>query len=972
MTPLARLGARAVGFALLLAGLVPAAALDVGPRTRALVEADWLAQAARAARTTPTGKATRNAVGVTTRQDASGGVDGVKNGRWGFHTASGETNPWWQVDLGRATKLDRVVVFNRTDRNTAPRTRNIRLLVADKPTTEARDFRLVYQHDGSVFGGVKQGKPLVIPLKDKGVAARIVRLDIVGKCSFALDEIEVYPASDPAKNIALGRPADQKSVGPYSYPGTLPEGKDRATPPTQQQAAAPSVVISAKLIRDEILRARKLAARIRTPDNAARLSALEARLAKLGERLAALEKTGNVADDGRRQLYLAVRRAKRAIAFANPLLDFDRLLFIKRHDPGGPFHMCDQFYGCNARPGGGLFVLHDPFGDSPRLVNLLEDAVVQKGRLAGQKLDGGAFLSPDLSFDGRTILFAYTQAKAKKTYTWGPEISYHIFRCNADGTGLVQLTDGDPDDFDPCFLPSGRVAFISERRGGYLRCGRHCPVYTLFSMEPDGSDIQPLSYHETHEWQPSVANDGMLVYTRWDYVDRDTNVAHHIWTCYPDGRDPRSFHGNYPARREARPWMEMSIRAVPNSHKFVAVTGAHHGHAFGSLVLINPRPPDDGAMSQLERLTPDCPFPEAEGRPTKRFMQYGTPWPLSEDDYLAVYDAEARNRGIYWLDRFGNRELIYRDPEISCSDPIPLRPRPTPPVIPDATTQTARARAAVGGGRPATIAVLNVYDSDFQWPAGAKVAALRVIQLLPKSTPPPNVPRIGCANQTNARAVLGTVPVEADGSAYFEAPVAKPIYFQALDERGLAIQSMRSVTYVHPGERLTCQGCHERKRRTPPPPGRLPLALRRPPSPIQPDVEGSNPFNYPRLVQPVLDRNCVACHTEKRALDLTGALDPPFTRSYKGLAAKYGFYFHVSNGSINTGVHGGSRTVPGKFGARAAPLMKYLTEAHHGVKLSPEDFHRMTLWLDCNSEFLGAYENAPAQARGELIRASLE
>ena len=110
----------------------------------------------------------------------------------------------------------------------------------------------------------------------------------------------------------------------------------------------------------------------------------------------------------------------------------------------------------------------------------------------------------------------------------------------------------------------------------------------------------------------------MLVYTRWDYVDRDTNIAHHIWTCFPDGRDPRSFHGNYPERRESRPWMEMDIRAIPGSHKFVATAGAHHGHAFGSLVLIDPRRADDGAMSQLERLTPEVPFPEAEGQADRR------------------------------------------------------------------------------------------------------------------------------------------------------------------------------------------------------------------------------------------------------------------------------------------------------------------------------------------------------------------
>ena len=932
---------------------------------QALVEADWLERDARFAPGKAQGKP---APTVTTAQDASGGCDGVKNGRWGFHVASGESDPWWQVDLGKAVSLDRVVVYNRTEGNTAARTRGLRILAAGADGDPAcKDFKLVYQHDGTAFHGVKENKPLVVSFKDKGVSARIVRLAIAGKCSFALDEVEVYAADDASKNIALGKPADQKSVSQYSYPGTLPDGMMSAPPPGTKPTGGG---FSLAHTRDVVERGKALAARLRPDADPKRLGPLDAELKTLDGRLTELEKAGNAPDDARRAIYLDACRLKRQIAFTNPLLDFDRLLFLKRHDAGGPFHMCDQFYGCNAKPGGGVFVLADPFGPSPKLTNLLENAVVEKGRLAGQKLAPGSFLSLELSFDAKTLLFAYTQAKATKTYTWGPEISYHIFRANADGSGLVQLTDGDPDDFDPCWLPNGRIAFITLRRGGYLRCGRHCPVYTMFSMEPDGSDIVCLSFHETHEWHPSVANDGMIVYTRWDYVDRDTNIAHHIWTCFPDGRDPRSFHGNYPVRRNDRPWMEMSIRAIPGSHRFVAVTGAHHGHALGSLVLIDPRVGDDNAQSQIERLTPEVPFPEAEA-PIAPNMAYATPWPLSEDDYLAACDLKAKNHGLYWLDRFGNRELIYRDPAIACLDPIPLRPRPTPPVLPEGTVQTAARKRAGGGADPATIALVNVYDSDFEWPAGTKVAALRIIQVLPKTTPPPNQPRIGVADQTNARTVLGAVPVEADGSAYFEAPVGREIYFQALDARGFAIQSMRSGTYVHPGERLTCQGCHERKHTPPSQPAAVPLALRRAPSAIAPDVEGSNPFNYPRLVQPALDRSCVACHTEKKALDLSGKLAGKFTQSYNALAAKYGFYFHVSNGSINTGVHGGSRTIPGQFGALASPLLRYLDERHHGVKLSAEDLHRITLWLDCNSEFLGAYEDAPAQALGKLVEPSL-
>ena len=423
--------------------------------------------------------------------------------------------------------------------------------------------------------------------------------------------------------------------------------------------------------------------------------------------------------------------------------------------------------------------------------------------------------------------------------------------------------------------------------------------------------------------------------------------------------------------------MEMDIRAIPGSRKYVATAAAHHGHAFGSLVMIDPQVADDHAESQLTRLTPEVPFPEAEQhlRPIAACMAYGTAWPLSEDDYLCAYDAAAKNHGIYWIDRFGNKELLYRDPSISSVSPIPLRPRLTPPILASGGFETVTLHGEGSESkRPATVAVMNVYDSDFEWPEGTRIAQLRVIQVLPKSTPAPNEPRIGVAEQSNARAVLGAVRVEADGSAYFEAPAGKQIYFQAVDRQGFAVQSMRSGTYLHAGERLVCQGCHEPRQRAPRLSATVPVALQRGPSNIEPEVDGANPFSYVRLVQPVLDRHCVPCHRERGAMDLGGAVEGKFgwTRSYAKLAGPYGFYFHVSNGSINTGAHGGSRTVPGKFGARASGLIRFLDDRHYGPKLPAEDMHRMTLWLDCNSEFYGSYENTEAQAKGAMVLPTLE
>jgi hypothetical protein len=154
----------------------------------------------------------------------------------------------------------------------------------------------------------------------------------------------------------------------------------------------------------------------------------------------------------------------------------------------------------------------------------------------------------------------------------------------------------------------------------------------------------------------------------------------------------------------------------------------------------------------------------------------------------------------------------------------------------------------------------------------------------------------------------------------------------------------------------------------------MPLALRRAPSKLRPEPDGSNPFNYPRLVQPVLDRHCADCHEKEKAIDLTGTIAGPhgWSRSYTNLSGEYGFYFHVTNGSIHSGVHGGSRTIPGQFGARASKLLEYLGEQHYGVNLPPEDLRRVTLWLDANSEFYGAYHNVEAQARGEVVYPTLD
>ncbi len=710
--------------------------------------------------------------------------------------------------------------------------------------------------------------------------------------------------------------------------------------------------------------------------------------------------------EARRGLFDKAVCLRREIALKNPLLDFDNIVFLTHHKQGrGDKHMVDQYEGHNARPGGGLHILKDAFGAKPLAANVLENATVANGRLRGQALTDGSFISLELDYDAKTIYFAWTQAEDvpadaswegqfwtaaeaqaanKLHYYWSEETCYHVFKARFDGTGLVQLTDGPWNDFDPCVLPNGRLTFVSERRGGFLRCGaRPNPTYTLYGMMPDGTDIHCLSAHETHEWHPSVTHDGMIVYTRWDYVDRDSDIAHHPWICYPDGTDPRSYHGNYPAFRERRPWMELSIRAVPNSHKFVATAAPHHGENYGSLVLIDHRAKDDGASSQLQRITPEVHFPESELMPgvpgpphkggNRRGQVYGQAWPLSEDFYLCVYDPQEEHYGLYLLDSFGNKIHLYTDPEVPCLDPIPLKARRRPPVIPSRTTQALADRTAKADESTATIAIMDVYDADFEWPAETQIKALRVVQLFPKTTRKADEPSMGTGNQSLGRGVLGTVPVEADGSVHFEAPPNVPIYFQALDEQGRAVQTMRSLTYVHRGERLTCLGCHEPKGRAPSSvvAKTVPLALQRPARKLQRDTEGTWPLTFSRLVQPVVDKHCTACHqSEAEAPSL--ARDPGqygWSQAYHTLAP-FAWAKHGGNGWL--GRNETSYSVAGQVGAQGSKLLPLLEQGHYDINLSPGELYRITLWLDLNSNFYGVYHDLQAQAQGQLIPPILE
>jgi hypothetical protein len=644
---------------------------------------------------------------------------------------------------------------------------------------------------------------------------------------------------------------------------------------------------------------------------------------------------------------------------SQPLLFMTRNRFICQmlHEYMGYF--CD--YGDVA--GGGLHLLEQP-GVSARSKELIPN-----------RLPKGNFTTLALSFDARTVYFAFAERSEKKPDFNSPERrSFHLFSMAVDGSNLRQLTTGVEDDFDPCPLPDGGLAFMSSRRGGFARCNNPwepCASYTLHRMDADGQNIRTLSSHETSEWHPSVMNDGRLVYIRWDYVDRSAANFHGLWVSNPDGTAVASVFGNYTMKINAC----YQPRAIPGSHKLLFLAGAHHADVGGSLVMLDPRrvkydtSSGEDLFDSLEVLTPEVCFPESVGWPKSYFH---SPWPLSETCLLTSFSfdplpgmSSGENKdtrtGLYYMDRFGNLELLYRTPEISCMYPIPLKPRSSPPVLAPALDPEL--------GGEGEFLISDVRRSFFPLPAGRPIREIRVFQVLPKSgSHTANDPRIGHANAESARMLLGTVPVEADGSAYFRAPAGKPIYFQTVDAEGRAVQSMRSVTYLQPGERRGCVGCHE-------PPGsavasRPVLAMSRAPSRLRPGPDGSHPFSFPRLVQPVLDRRCVRCHdgqegSGKSKLVLTAEPAKTFSRAYHNLKP-YLRWYEWGGASISQ-----IATHPGEIGADASKLTIVLADQNHGSELGWTDAERrqLYLWLDANVPFYGTYDRAEqlAQRDGKAV-----
>jgi len=713
------------------------------------------------------------------------------------------------------------------------------------------------------------------------------------------------------------------------------------------------------------------------PQLASQLQELQGQLAAAAE--------GKISGEA---LYARACSLRRQIILSHPALDFPALL-INQRSADLPGHMCDQYLGRFSQVAPGLVVLDD-WKTQPRA----------KVLLAG-KLPEGGVIQPCLSFDGRRVAFAYAD-HANKERT-GDLRGYFIYEYDLDSGKVRQITGTarDPlegrdgretvliEDTAPCYLPDGGLAFISTRSQQYGRChgDRYVPSYTLYRSAADGSNIRALSFNESNEWAPAVLFDGSIIYCRWDYVDRHDTIYQSLWTIHPDGTQTAHYYGN----STRSPCLISEAKPIPGSTKTVATGAPHHGQTLGTIVVVDPqRGQEEGAP--LTWITPEFGFPEAgvpEGitrcpLPPDEDLHAGqaaTPWPLSEDLFLCTYKHGA-NFAIYLVDTLGGRELIYQDPHISCFDPIPLRARATPPVLASTVDTSGTVKTGI-------FSVADVYQSTQPIPRGT-IAGLRINEIL--SQPTRGSPGRSCVDTEVAKKVLGTVPVNADGSVAFEAPACKGLQFQLLDRNGMAVMTMRSLVYVQPGETASCIGCHESRQDAPPAVKPRAQKICRITPPAGP--QGPQGLSFMRTVQPVLDRYCLACHGPENpagGLELTGGFIKRDANGH-GMARAMGA-FNIAYESLVTApgmvklAERNSQTAsstPNDYFASAGRLAGMLLAGHPDkdrkprVTLDRESFQRIVDWLDLNAQFYGDYshnrvENRWPDGNGEkALRAALE
>ncbi len=537
--------------------------------------------------------------------------------------------------------------------------------------------------------------------------------------------------------------------------------------------------------------------------------------------------------------------------------------------------------------------------------------------------DAGCIRDAKVHYDAKKILFAWRKDDSEY---------YHLYEINVDGGGLRQITSGPFDDYEPEYLPDGGIVFVSTRAKCWVGCWK-TQVGTIHRCDADGANIRALSCNIEHDNTPAVLPNGQILYMRWEYVDRSQVEYHHLWTMNPDGTGQAVYYGN-----ETSWGVFIDCRPVPGDDRVMGIYSPGHGRRdhYGWLSFLSTRhcPEYPKCLEHIEFTW---------GKAT-----LADPWPMSANTILVA--DQSKSRVIIaekTKDKYTARilyEIKNNDRKWIAQSPRPILPRPRERVIADRSDQSSPTGKQV---------MVDIYDSrGVKGVKRGEIKKLLVIETLAKpvnfSGGPDTLSFLG---SFNLERILGTVPVEPDGSAYFELPANRPVFYVALDEKNLSVKRMQSFTCVMPGETMTCLGCHETRRHSRTSvgdAGRI-MATQRAASPITPVPGAPDVPDFIRDVQPVLDKYCIRCHNtkdRKGRLSLEGDMGHTFSISYYSL---------LMRNQVADGRNGLGNQPIRSLGSSASPLLRKLEGKHHNVKADHADWIKVWAWTEAASAFCGTY-----------------
>jgi len=660
---------------------------------------------------------------------------------------------------------------------------------------------------------------------------------------------------------------------------------------------------------------------------------------------------------------------QREALLANPLLDFERLLLRRTNKLGLPRNWQSNTDIAKTGYNNDIAVL-SPVRPDGKLTTLFRPG-------------GGEFVGDvDLHFDAGKMLFSMPGAKKR----------WQIFEILADGTGLRQVTPGaesDVDNYDACYLPDGRIMFTSTAGMVSVPCVRgSAHVSTLFRMDADGGSIRQLGFDQDHNWCPAVLNNGQVLYLRWEYSGLPHSNSRILFRMNPDGTGQMEYYGS----NSYWPNGVFYARPIPgHPTEVVGVISGHHCPGrVGELILFDPakgRHESDGVVQRIpgygKKVTPVI----SDNLINRSWPKFLHPYPLGEAAtglgagkyFLVSCQLTSRSPwGVYLVDVFDNMVPVKIEPGFALLEPIPFRKTPTPPVLPDKVDLKRK---------DALVYLVDVYAGGGL--AGVPRGEVKKLRLFTYTYSYRGtgglLGGIGWDGPWDIKRVLGTVPVEADGSALFRVPANTPISVQPLDTQGKALQLMRSWLTAMPGETLSCVGCHEKQNDAPP--SQRTLAAAKAPAEITPWRGRVRGFSFKREVQPVLDRYCVGCHNGKARpggeaiADLRGdtilkgwkSVLPGNTGS--GVGGKFSMSYaalhrYVRRPGIESGMH---MLRPMDFHADSAELVQMLAKGHHNVRLDAEAWDRIVTWIDLNAPYHGEWSaiRGPGMKALERRRAEL-